>query len=107
MADETIAYTEPTREWHSMGDNKRVFTECLTNHIFVKKVWLASSGQSEIRRFCARGRTMCIVRAHVEASRGHLKCATAAEANQIMLSVVKSDRSALSDIERRLIRVER
>jgi hypothetical protein len=28
MADDTISYTEPTtREWHSIGDDKRMVTE--------------------------------------------------------------------------------
>jgi hypothetical protein len=33
MADETMACTEPTREWHSIGDDMRMFTEFLTNFL--------------------------------------------------------------------------
>jgi hypothetical protein len=41
------------------------------------------------------------------ASRGHRKCAKAAEAYANIIGMVKSDRNALSAIEWRLIRAER
>jgi hypothetical protein len=37
MADETISYTEPTREWHSIGDDKCMVTEWSENDLHISK----------------------------------------------------------------------
>jgi hypothetical protein len=37
MADETISYTEPTRERHSIGDDKRMVTEWSKNELNISK----------------------------------------------------------------------
>jgi hypothetical protein len=35
MADETISYTEPTREWHSIGDDKCMVTGWSENDLHI------------------------------------------------------------------------
>jgi hypothetical protein len=35
MADETISYTEPTREWYSIGDDKCTVTEWSENDLHI------------------------------------------------------------------------
>jgi hypothetical protein len=37
MADETISYTEPTREWHSIGDDECMVTEWSENDLNISK----------------------------------------------------------------------
>jgi hypothetical protein len=37
MADETISYTEPTREWHSICDDKCMVTEWSENDLHISK----------------------------------------------------------------------
>jgi hypothetical protein len=56
MADETLSYTEPIREWHSIGDDKRMVTEWSKNDLHISKSLHCSFWLLENQMYvCAQG----------------------------------------------------
>jgi hypothetical protein len=61
MADETISYTEPTRECHRIGDDKCMVTEWYENDLHTSKglhcfFWLLENQMN----VCAPGRALFV-----------------------------------------------